>query len=475
MDQKRTQWGSKIGFLMAAVGSAVGLGNIWGFPNKMGRHGGFAFLLVYLVLAVLIGVTIMVSELALGRKTGQGPIGAYSTASRYFRWVGWMGVIAPFLLLTFYSVLGAYCLQYMSLNLAELAMGIYSASGMTGADSFTSMITNPFGCVIFTLVYILVNVLIVQCGVTSGIEKFNKVGMPALFLMLAIIIVRSVTLEGAAEGLAFMFAPSFEPFSTVKGFISVLSSAGGQMFFSLSLAMGIMVTYGSYLPKEENLIRNSLSIIFFDTLMALMSGVAVLPAAFALGGSNAAIAGPKLLFITMQDVFSHMGSIGPLFGLVFYGLVAIAAISSSISLTEVLVTFVSDTRQRKNKSVNRRKITYAVCGLYTLGAILVAWDGLGANGLWVPFQNSLGVIGEFNDNWLDFFDCLSEGFLMPLGAFFTALMIGWEIGPKYILDEIKNDKFALYYTISVRFIIPAATLFILVGQIDTFFHLGIFG
>lgn len=470
----RAQWGSKFGFLMAAIGSAVGLGNIWGFPYKMGQKGGFAFLLVYLLLAIFVGFIIMNSELALGRKTGKGIIGAYNAASRRFKWVGILGVISPLLILMFYCVLGAYCMQYMFLNFSELAMGVYSKSAMTGVDSFTAMITNPFGCIIFTLLFVLLNVLVVRGGVSGGIEKFNKVGMPALFVMLLVIIGRSVTLDGAVEGLKFMFAPNFAPFSTFKGFVSVLAAAGGQMFFSLSLAMGAMITYGSYLSKDEKITKSSLVIVVCDTLVALMAGLAVIPAAFALGGEGAAMSGPKLLFITMQDVFARMGVIGPVFGIIFYGLVIIAALSSSISLMEVLVTFLIDRAELKGKPANRSKYTWLVSLVFTLGAVLVAWDGLGANGLWVPFQNSLGVIGEFNDCWLDFLDCIAEGVAMPLGALFMSIMIGWELKPQYVLEEIGQTRISRFYSFCIRFVCPAAMVLVLLGQIDQFFKLGLF-
>ena len=467
MENKRTQWGSKLGFLMAAVGSAVGLGNIWGFPFKMGQNGGFAFLLVYLVLAIFVGYVIMNCELALGRRTGQGIIGAYHAASKRFKWVGALGVLSPFLILTFYCVLGGYCMQYMCLNFSELAMGVYSKSAMTGADSFAAMVTNPFGCVIFTLIFIVLNILIVRGGVSGGIEKFNNVGMPALFVMLVVVIIRSVTLPGASEGLKFMFAPNFAPFSTFKGFVSVLSAAGGQMFFSLSLAMGAMITYGSYLSKDESITKDSLSIVFFDTLVALLAGLAVLPAAFALGGEGAAMSGPKLLFVTMQDVFSRMGAAGPVFGILFYALVIIAALSSSISLAEVLVTFVSDAQEQRGKTPNRPRITIVTTVLYALGAVLVAWDGLGSNGLWIPF-------GSVFTTWLDFFDCISEGIAMPLGAFFMSIMIGWELKPKYVLDEIGNTKISGFLSVCIRFVCPVAMLFILAGQLDQFFAFGWF-
>ena len=316
MENKRSSWGSNLGFLMAAVGSAVGLGNIWGFPYKMGRSGGFTFLLIYLLLAVFVGLVIMASELALGRKTGLGVVGAYQAVSKKFGWVGWLGVLSPFLIMSFYAVLGGYCIQYMSLNMAELSFNLSDIFGapLAGGATFGAMLDNPFGCAVFTALFLFICMMIVKGGVSEGIEKFNKIGMPALFVMLVIVIIRSLTLPNAVEGLKYMFVPGY---AVEAGFIeeapnviSVLATAGGQMFFSLSLAMGAMVTYGSYLSKKENIVKNSAVIVIADTIVALMAGLAVIPAAVANGISSGipvneiALGGPKLLFVTLQDARS---------------------------------------------------------------------------------------------------------------------------------------------------------------------------
>ena len=464
---------------MAAIGSAVGLGNIWGFPYKMGRSGGFTFLVIYLLLAVFVGFVIMMGELAMGRKTGMGTIGAYQALSCRFKWVGWLAVFSPFVIMSFYSVLGAYCIEYLALNLSNLAFA--GGAIMTGSDLFVAMLTNPFGALIFTLLFMLICYLINRGGVSGGIEKFNKVGMPALFVMLVVIIIRSLTLPGAVEGLKFMFVPGYAVaagfIEEAPGFLNVLATAGGQMFFSLSLAMGAMITYGSYLSKKESLVKNSVIIVIADTIVALMAGIAVIPAAVATYGPSAALGGPKLLFITLQDVFSAMGAIGPLFGVVFYLLVLLAAISSAISLIEVVVTYFMDRSASKGKEGNRNKIVLWVCIAIMVESAFVALDGLGANGMWVPFQNAFGIIGEFNDCWLDFMDTLSEGIAMPLGALLMSIMVGWEIKPKTLLDEInggEKGKIDAFFSICMKFIVPLGMLLVLVGQIDTFFHLNIF-
>lgn len=509
MQQERGTWGSNLGFLLAAIGSAVGLGNIWGFPYKMGKSGGFAFLLIYVLLAVFVGFVILMAELSMGRKTGQGTVGAYHTLSKKFRWVGWLAVFSPFVIMSFYSVLGGYCIEYMSLNLSNLAFA--GAEVQTGANLFGSMLTNQFGCVMFTLLFMIICYLINRGGISGGIERFNKIGMPALFVMLVIIIIRSVTMEGAVEGLKFMFLPGY---AVQAGFIksaphwtTVLATAGGQMFFSLSLAMGITITYGSYLDKNQSLIKNSGIVVIADTIVAIMAGIAVIPAAVAngiaqinagalvfdaeLGAERAMtladikLGGPSLLFVTLQDVFHAMGPIGPLFGVIFYLLVLVAAISSAIALTEVIVTHFLDRAAAKGRTGNRPRVALWVCIAIMVEAAIVAVDGLGSNGVYVPFQHTFqalgisanGIVGEFNDCWLDFMDALSEGIAMPLGALLTSLMIAWEIKPKTLLDEIHiggSPKVDAFFSFCIRIVVPLAMLLILVGQIDTFLHLGIF-
>ncbi|MGI5976890.1 MAG: sodium-dependent transporter [Candidatus Limivicinus sp.] len=482
-NNKRASWNSNLGFIMAAIGSAVGLGNIWGFPYKMGRCGGFTFLIVYILLAVFVGLVIMSSELALGRRTGYGVVHAYKVISKKFKWIGWLGIIAPFLIMSFYSVLGGYCFQYMSLNMAELSFGLSHIFGgsISGSTTFGAMLTNPFGCAVFTLFFMVLCMLIVKGGVANGIEKFNKTAMPALFLMLVIVIVRSVSLPHAVEGLKFMFVPGYAVeagfIDEAPNFISVLGTAGGQMFFSLSLAMGAMITYGSYLDKKEDIVKNSALIVISDTIVALMAGFAVIPAAVANGITQGIplneiqLGGPKLLFVTLQDVFSNMGHSGPLFGVVFYALVIIAAISSAISLMEVVGAYFMDQAALKGKQLSRKNVTLWVSFAIMLEALLVAVDGLGSNGVWVPFQKY--GIDMWNDCWLDFMDCWSEGLAMPLGAILMALMIGWEIKPQILLDEIHGGRemkgFDFFYKMCIKFIVPVVMAMVLAGQMIDFF------
>ena len=484
--EERKGFGSNFGFLMAAVGSAVGLGNIWGFPNKMGACGGFTFLIIYLILAVCCGFIVMVGELALGRKTGKGAVGAYQVLSKRFKWLGWLGILSAFLILGFYCALGGYCIKYVVLNVGNLFGAGFGNNGLASGDVFGNLLTNQLESVIYGLIFVVLTLLIVMGGVSSGIEKFCSVGMPCLFFMLVIVIIRACTLPGAVDGLKYMFVPGWAVEHGVipkaPSFISVLSTAGGQMFFSLSLGMGAMVTYGSYLDKKQNLEKNALIIVVCDTIIALMAGLAVMPARFALDPEGP-IGGPKLLFITMQNVFNTMGTVGYIFGIIFSLLVVLAAISSSISLLEVVVAHFCDKARQKGKG-DKRKIYAVVAGLASgLLCVLVCLDGLGANGI-SPF-NILGIQPDANGNlpgwsdcWLDFLDCVSEGIMMPLGALLMCLCIGWELGPKAVDDEccLEGNAFKSksFFNICVKFITPLLMLFILAGQLDQFFGFGWF-
>ena len=478
--EERKGFGSNFGFLMAAVGSAVGLGNIWGFPNKMGANGGFTFLVIYLILAACCGIIVMVGELALGRKTGRGAVGAYQVLSKKFKWLGWLGILSAFLILFFYCALGGYCIKYVVLNLGDLFGTSFGSNGLDGAGVFGAFMGNQMEAVIYGLIFVLLTMIIVMGGIGGGIEKVCSVGMPALFIILLICIIRACTLPGAVDGLKYMFVPGWALENGVikeaPDFLSVLSTAGGQMFFSLSLGMGAMITYGSYLHKKENIEKNALLIVIMDTLVALMAGLCVIPGRFALDPTGA-LGGPSLLFVTMQNVF-HKMPLGALFGILFYLLVVFAAISSSISLLEVIVAHFCDKARDAGKGDKRKTYSLIAAVFVGLGCILICMDSLGGAGI-SPF-NILGIEKDVNGNlpmwcdcWLDFFDCISEGILMPLGALLMCLCIGWELGPKMVDDEccLEGQSFKMkgFFNICVKFITPLCMLLVLYGQIREFF------
>ena len=478
--EERKGFGSNFGFLMAAVGSAVGLGNIWGFPNKMGANGGFTFLVIYLILAACCGIIVMVGELALGRKTGRGAVGAYRVLSKKFKWLGWLGILSAFLILFFYCALGGYCIKYVVLNVGDLFGAGFGSNGLNGAEVFGAFMGNQMEAVIYGLIFVLLTMIIVMGGIGGGIEKVCSVGMPALFVILLICIVRACTLPGAVDGLKYMFVPGWALENGVikeaPDFLTVLSTAGGQMFFSLSLGMGAMITYGSYLHKKENIEKNALLIVIMDTLVALMAGLCVIPGRFALDPTGA-LGGPSLLFVTMQNVF-HKMPLGALFGILFYLLVVFAAISSSISLLEVIVAHFCDKARDAGKGDKRKTYSLIAAVFVGLGCILICMDSLGGAGI-SPF-NILGIEKDVNGNlpmwcdcWLDFFDCISEGILMPLGALLMCLCIGWELGPKMVDDEccLEGQSFKMkgFFNICVKFITPLCMILVLYGQIKDFF------
>ena len=476
--EERKGFGSNFGFLMAAIGSAVGLGNIWGFPNKMGANGGFTFLIIYLILAACCGFIVMMGELALGRKTGRGAIGAYKVLSTSFKWLGWLGVLSAFLILGFYCALGGYCLKYVTLNVGNLFHAGFGTGTLDGAGVFGALMANQGEAVVYGLIFVALTMIIVMGGVGGGIEKVCSVGMPALFVMLVICIIRSCTLEGASEGLKYMFVPGWALANGVikeaPDFFSVVSTAGGQMFFSLSLGMAAMITYGSYLDKKENLQKNAILIIVMDTLVALMAGLCVIPGRFALDPSGT-LGGPKLLFVTMQNVFSRMGGLGPIFGILFYLLVVFAAISSSISLLEAVVAHFVDKARDSGKGDKRKKYTLIAAAAVGVGCILICADSLGGADF-TPWK-FLGLpeadIRTWNDCWLDFFDMLSEGIMMPLGALLMSIMIAWELGPDVVKEECEQSGHPMsgygFFKACIKFITPLCMILVLYGQIKEFF------
>ena len=488
--EERKGFGTNFGFLMAAVGSAVGLGNIWGFPNKMGASGGFTFLIIYLILAVCCGFIVMVGELALGRKTGKGAVAAYHAISKKFKWMGWMGILSAFLILFFYCALGGYCIKYTVVNIGDLfnaSFGSGAAAELAaandtsvGAEVFGAFIGNPTEAIIYGLIFVALTMLIVLGGVGGGIEKVCSVGMPALFVALLICIIRACTLPGAVDGLKYMFVPGWAVANGVieeaPDFLTVLATAGGQMFFSLSLGMGAMITYGSYLQKKENIQKNALLIVIMDTLVALMAGLCVLPGRFALD-PNGALGGPKLLFITMQNVFDRMDAVGPIFGIIFYLLVVFAAISSSISLLEVIVAHFVDDARDAGKGDKRKP--YSILAAIAAGVlcVLVCLDGLGENGM-APAHLLNIEASAWSDCWLDFFDCVAEGILMPLGSLLMCICIGWELGPQIVDDEccLEGNRFKskAFFNVCVKYITPIIMILVLAGQLDSFFGLGWF-
>ena len=514
----REGFGSNFGFIMAAVGSAVGLGNIWGFPYKMGLNGGFAFLLIYLVLAAFVGLAVMVGELAIGRSTGMSPIAAYRKISKKFTWLGYMAVIAPFIILCFYMVLGGMVMRYACSYLVAMFGGnIWGVEDIS--TFFGTFLLDGTQMIIWTVVFIAINTIIVCGGIGGGIEKFCNIGMPCLFVMLIVIIVYVAVQPGAMGGYEFMFGLNIDPLK--NDFIGVLKTAAGQMFFSLSLGMGAMITYGSYLKKQESVQKNAVIIVICDTLVAIMAGMIVMPACYAfLGGETSS--GPGLLFLSMQIVFSKMGYVGNIMGFLFYALVFIAAISSSMSLLEVITSFKVDQNVEQGKAPGRKKYAIIVAILVFIFCLPTCLDGLGTGvndgaTLGTPAEilgmewGEAGNITEFakdttyytvdetghysavaadaafdanetyyvntakgwNCDWLDFYDMLSEGIMMPLGALVMAFAIGWIWKIDMVVEECEQSGHKFwgkgFFNLCYKIITPIGMAFVLYAQITGFF------
>lgn len=451
---KRSSWSGKWGFILAAAASAVGLGNLWRFPYLAAKYGGGIFLLVYIILVVTFGFSLMMAETALGRKTGQSAIGAFSALSKKWKFVGILASIVPFIITPYYAIIGGWVTKYMVSYIVTPATEIADGSFFTGF-----ILQNP-ETYLYLIVFLLIVYLVVALGVNKGIENVNKVLMPALIIMSIGISIYALTLPGAAEGAAFYLIPDFSKFS-----VELVLGAMGQMFYSLSLAMGIMITYGSYFSKEHDLEHSVRRIEVFDTGIAILAGFMIIPVSFAvLGGGEAVMthAGPGLMFGILPTVFESLGAVGPVLGFLFFALVFFAALTSCISLFETCVSIVADGFHR------RRKFSIIVAGVFVMVVgifVNMGYDNL----LWMDPMYSLFGIGEYqNSQLLDFFDFLSNTVLMPIVALLTCIFIGYVVKPKAIIDEVKlSSKFRgeKLFVVMIKYIAPVLLVIILVAYV----------
>lgn len=447
--QERDQWGSKLGFIFAAAGSAVGLGNLWKFPYLAGQNGGGVFVLIYLGLVLLIGFTLMMAELVLGRATQLSPVGAYRKLKEKWAWVGAIGVLASFLIVTYYSVIGGWIIKYI----VSALTGAFNTTDLGTLEGvFLNFIGAPVEPLIYHGIFMLMTLAIVMGGISGGIEKASKILMPGLFIMMIVLMIRSITLPGAMAGVEYLLKPDFSKLN-----MGVVVSALGQVFFSLSLGMGVIVTYGSYLPKDENLVESSLIIPALDTIIALLAGLTILPAVFALGFDPAG--GPGLLFITLPGVFAKM-PFGGFFGVLFFVLVLFAAVTSSISLLEAAVSLTVDEFKWDRKK--------ATIGLGVL-AFLIGVPSSLANG--PVLGNKTFIAGT---NFFDSMGIITDNLLLPLAALTLAIFIGWVWGTDKAVAEATNDgkvKFGLASTWAfvIKWIAPLAIGYILISGLIPLF------
>ncbi|MBQ6990359.1 MAG: sodium-dependent transporter [Clostridia bacterium] len=447
MEKARSNFSGKLGFVLAAAGSAVGLGNIWRFPYLAAKYGGGVFLLVYIALSVTFGFSLMIAEVALGRKTGLSAIGAFEKLNKKYSFIGYLAALVPVIILPYYSVIGGWVTKYLTAYIA-------GDSQVASDGYFNSFIQSDGAPICFFLIYIAITALVVLFGVEKGVEKVSKIMMPVLVVLSLGIAVYVCFIPGAGAGVAYYLLPDFSHFS-----IMTVVAAMGQLFYSMSLAMGIMITYGSYMKKDVNLESSVHQIEVFDTGIAFLAGMMIIPAVFAFsGGDESALsAGPGLMFITLPKVFESIPG-GRYLGILFFVLVLFAALTSSISLMETVVSILQD------KLKIGRKLA---CLIVFLGSFLLGL--LSALG-----YGSLGHIKLLGMQFLDFFDFISNSVLMPITALLTCIFVGYIVKPKIIAEEVELSgrfRWQRMFDVMIKYVAPIFMLVILISSVLSAFQI----
>ena len=442
MDKKRGSFSGGLGFVFAAAGSAVGLGNLWRFPYLAAQYGGGIFLLVYLILAVTFGFALLTAEIAIGRKTKLSPVLAYKKLNKKFSFLGYIATLVPIIIIPYYCVIGGWVTKYVTVY----AQGLVAPVAKDGY--FSDFIGHPVAPLVFFLIFMLLSIVVIMLGVKKGIEKLSKFLMPLLIVLTIVIAIYALTLPNAMEGVKYYLIPDFSKFS-----ILTVAGAMSQLFYSMSIAMGIMVTYGSYTRDDVNLTKSVNRIEFFDTLVALLAGLTIIPAVYIFSGEEGLSSqGAGLMFMTLPKVFQQMPG-GNIIALLFFVLVFFAAITSSISVMEAIVSSLMDKFHLKR----------IPCCLIVIGICLLLGipSSLG-NGLWANIK----ILGM---DFLTFFDYISNSILMPIVAFCTCILVGWVVKPKVLTDEItKNgEKFGRkkLFNVMIKYVAPICLLFIFVTGI----------
>lgn len=440
MEKKRSNFSGGLGFVLAAASSAVGLGNLWRFPYLAAQYGGGIFILVYLILAVTFGFALLTAEIAIGRKTGLSPILAYEKLNKKFKFLGYIATLVPIIIIPYYCVIGGWVTKYVTVY----AQGLVVPAAQD--NYFSDFISNPVSPLIFFLIFMGISAFVILLGVEKGIEKISKFLMPLLLLLTIGISIYTITLPNSLEGVAYYLVPDFSKFS-----ILTVAAALGQLFFSMSIAMGIMITYGSYTKKEVNLTKSVNQIEIFDTAVALLAGLMVVPAVYVFSGeSGLSTGGPGLMFMTLPKVFEKMPA-GNIIALLFFILVFFAAITSSISVMEAIVSSLMD----------KFKLSRKVSCLIVIGICLLMGipSSLG-NGLWANIK----ILGM---DFLTFFDYVSNSVLMPIVALCTCILVGWVIKPKTLTEEItrNGEKFGRekLFNVMIKYVAPVCLLIILIS------------
>ena len=461
-NQNRGSFTGSLGFVLAAAGSAVGLGNIWRFPYLAAKDGGGVFLLCYLVLALTFGFTLLTTEIAIGRKTGQSPLTAYGALHSKMGWVGVLACLIPTLILPYYCAIGGWVLKYL---FAYLTGG---GSDAMADGYFTSFITSQWSPILWFLIFLGATMFVVYKGVDAGIERLSRILMPVLLILIIAIAGFSLTLSHTdangvtrtgLQGFLVYVVPNFEGM-TVKQFLVILMDAMGQLFYSVSVAMGIMITYGSYVKKDTDLVKSVNQIEIFDTLVAFLAGLMIVPAVFTFMGTEGMQSGPSLMFVSLPKVFGAMGGVGTVVGVIFFVTVAFAALTSSVSILEAIVSSAMD-----RFGMGRKKATLLVSAVTAVIGTIVC---LGYNVLYFEAVLPNTPAGK-NAQVLDVLDYISNYCLMPVVAIATCILIGWMLGPHTVIDEIKlgGRKFGRekLYVVMLRFVTPVMLLFLLLQSL----------
>lgn len=450
MGEKRSQWASNVGFILAAAGSAVGLGNIWKFPGKVGAYGGGAFILCYILIVAFIGFPVMLAELSIGRKTQKNMVGAFHQLNRKWTFAGGIGVLTLFVIMSYYCIVGGWVIKYIWVYLTG---GNFGAGENAYQSYFAGFIAQPVQPLVLGVVFMAICIFVIVKGVSAGIERVSKVLMPALFILLIAIVIRALTLPGAMDGVRFMLEIDPEKFTG-----NTLVGALGQAFFSLSVGMGIIVTYGSYVPKSENLVKSATWICVLDTLVAILAAFAIIPIVFVTLGADGLGMGGGFAFMALPEVFASLPG-GTIVGLIFFILLFLAALTSAISILESCVAFLTE-----EFHLSRIKATLILAvPMFLLGAgySLSQSDARGINLPWFDFSHGLqmlpmnAVMEKFTDN-----------LMIPLGALLFCLFVGWVWGTKNASAEIEGDgrhRFLLKkpWSFIVRFLAPLVIVIIL--------------
>lgn len=459
MDKKRNSFTGSLGFVLAAAGSAVGLGNIWRFPYLAAKDGGGLFLLMYLLLAITFGFTLLTTEIAIGRKTKQSPLTAYSRVKKGWGWLGVCACLVPVIIMPYYCVIGGWVVKYFITYL--------TGHGAEAAEDgyFTGYITSEVEPIVLMVIFLAVVAAIIFLGVNKGIESSSKIIMPILILLVVGIAVFCLTIshtdaDGVTrtgwEGFKIYVIPNFDGL-TVKGFFTVLLDAMGQLFFSLSVAMGIMIAYGSYVRDDAHLGKSINQIEIFDTVVAFFAGAMIIPAVYTFMGTEGMASGPSLMFVSLPKVFAAMGKVGNVVGCLFFAMVLFAALTSAVSVMEAVVSSIMD-----KFHMSRTKAGILEGGIALVGGIIVC---LGYNKLFFDVVLPNGAHAQI----LDIMDYISNNGLMPVVAIGTCILIGWVVKPKMIVDEVEKSgcKFGRkrLYTVMVKFIAPVLLLILLLKSL----------